>query len=166
MKKKAYEIVDSVKQLEKAISRVKEAQRRFSQFSQEQVDRIFLAAATAANKARIGQPGPRSPGQAGRGGNRHGRGGGQGDQEPLRFRVYIQHLPRYKDLRCHRRGQGLRHKEDSRAHWCHRSCHTYNQPHIYGYIQGSYRTEDTQRHHHQPSPESKAVHNCRSKGSA
>ena len=40
MKKKAYEIVDSVKQLEKAISRVKEAQRRFSQFSQEQVDRI------------------------------------------------------------------------------------------------------------------------------
>ena len=53
MKKKAYEIVDSVKQLEKAISRVKEAQRRFSQFSQEQVDRIFLAAATAANKARI-----------------------------------------------------------------------------------------------------------------
>jgi len=53
MKKKAYEIVDSVKQLEKVISRVKEAQRRFSQFSQEQVDRIFLAAATAANKARI-----------------------------------------------------------------------------------------------------------------
>ncbi len=48
-----YDIVDSVAQLEKAIERVRKAQQIFSTFSQEQVDKIFLAAASAANKQRI-----------------------------------------------------------------------------------------------------------------
>ena len=48
-----YEIVDSVEKLEAAIGRVKKAQAIFSGFTQEQVDKIFLAAATAANQARI-----------------------------------------------------------------------------------------------------------------
>ncbi len=48
-----YEIVDSVEQLEKAIARTREAQKIFATFTQEQVDKIFLAAASAANKARI-----------------------------------------------------------------------------------------------------------------
>ncbi|MEG0912114.1 MAG: bifunctional acetaldehyde-CoA/alcohol dehydrogenase [Oscillospiraceae bacterium] len=46
-------IVDSIETLEAAFSRVREAQRKFSAYTQEQVDAIFLAAATAANKARI-----------------------------------------------------------------------------------------------------------------
>ena len=46
-------IVDSIEQLEKAVAKVREAQRIFSTFSQEQVDKIFLAAATEANKQRI-----------------------------------------------------------------------------------------------------------------
>ncbi len=50
---KKYEIVDSVEKLEKAISRVRKAQKQFASFTQEQVDEIFLAAATAANKQRI-----------------------------------------------------------------------------------------------------------------
>lgn len=50
---KNYEIVDGVEKLEKAIARVREAQRKFAAFTQEQVDRIFLAAASAANKQRI-----------------------------------------------------------------------------------------------------------------
>ena len=53
MKKKIYEIVDSVEKLEEAILRTKEAQKEFATYSQEQVDKIFLAAASAANKARI-----------------------------------------------------------------------------------------------------------------
>ena len=53
MKKKAYEIVDSVEMLEKAIARTKQAQNQFATFTQKQVDKIFLAAASAANKARI-----------------------------------------------------------------------------------------------------------------
>jgi len=48
-----YGVVDSVDKLKEALERVREAQKRFSTFTQEQVDRIFLAAASAANKARI-----------------------------------------------------------------------------------------------------------------
>ncbi len=48
-----YPIVDGVEALEVAFSRVRKAQKRFAEFTQEQVDRIFLAAASAANKARI-----------------------------------------------------------------------------------------------------------------
>ena len=50
---KAYEFIDSVEKLEQEIDRVKKAQAIYAHYSQEQVDRIFLAAATAANKARI-----------------------------------------------------------------------------------------------------------------
>jgi acetaldehyde dehydrogenase/alcohol dehydrogenase len=50
---KEYEIVDSVDKLEEAIKKVREAQKEFATFSQEQVDSIFKAAAIAANKARI-----------------------------------------------------------------------------------------------------------------
>jgi len=46
-------IVDSIETLEEALARVKEAQKKFSTYSQEQVDAIFKAAATAANQARI-----------------------------------------------------------------------------------------------------------------
>ncbi len=47
------EIIDSTEKLESAIVRVREAQKVFATFTQEQVDKIFLAAASAANKARI-----------------------------------------------------------------------------------------------------------------
>ncbi|MBQ9768342.1 MAG: bifunctional acetaldehyde-CoA/alcohol dehydrogenase [Lachnospiraceae bacterium] len=53
MKTKKYEVVDSVKALEDAIARVRAAQKKFAEYTQEQVDKIFLAAATAADKARI-----------------------------------------------------------------------------------------------------------------
>ncbi|MBR6509749.1 MAG: bifunctional acetaldehyde-CoA/alcohol dehydrogenase [Clostridia bacterium] len=46
-------IVDNVENLELAIGKVREAQKQFATFSQEQVDKIFAAAASAANKARI-----------------------------------------------------------------------------------------------------------------
>ena len=46
-------VIDSVESLESAIARVREAQRKFATYTQEQVDAIFKAAAIAANKARI-----------------------------------------------------------------------------------------------------------------
>jgi len=46
-------IVDNVETLEKALSCTREAQRKYAAYTQEQVDKIFLAAASAANKARI-----------------------------------------------------------------------------------------------------------------
>ena len=53
MDKKNYSVVDSVEKLEEAIARTRAAQQIFAEYTQEQVDRIFLAAALAANKARI-----------------------------------------------------------------------------------------------------------------
>ena len=48
-----YDICDSVEKLEAQIKKVREAQKIFSTYTQEQVDKIFLACAIAANKARI-----------------------------------------------------------------------------------------------------------------
>ena len=48
-----YEVCDSVEKLECELKRVKEAQKIYSTYSQEQVDKIFLACAIAANKMRI-----------------------------------------------------------------------------------------------------------------
>lgn len=48
-----YNMVDSVDKLKAALEKVKEAQKAFAAYTQEQVDSIFLAAASAANRARI-----------------------------------------------------------------------------------------------------------------
>ena len=48
-----YPIVDTVEALEERLAGVREAQRLFAAYTQEQVDKIFTAAALAANKARI-----------------------------------------------------------------------------------------------------------------
>ncbi len=53
MEKKNYGIVDSVETLEATIASVREAQKKFATYTQEQVDKIFFATAVAANKARI-----------------------------------------------------------------------------------------------------------------
>ncbi len=53
MESKQYPIVAGVEQLAEAIARVREAQKLFATYTQEQVDKIFLAASGAANKARV-----------------------------------------------------------------------------------------------------------------
>ena len=53
MDEKKVEMVDSVDTLMTAIRQVRKAQQEYAHYTQEQVDRIFLAAATAANQARI-----------------------------------------------------------------------------------------------------------------
>ena len=50
---KTYEIVDSVESFEKKLASVREAQKIFATYTQEQVDKIFFEAAIAANQARI-----------------------------------------------------------------------------------------------------------------
>ena len=47
------EIITNVNELAAAIDQVRSAQKKFASYSQEQVDKIFQAAATAANRARI-----------------------------------------------------------------------------------------------------------------
>ena len=46
-------IIDTPEALEAKIAAMKEAQKLFATYTQEQVDKIFKAAATAADKARI-----------------------------------------------------------------------------------------------------------------
>ena len=53
MSDKIYPITDSVEKLKELIAGVREAQAVFATYTQEQVDKIFLAAAVAADKARI-----------------------------------------------------------------------------------------------------------------
>ena len=50
---KEYEVVDSIESLEKALKRVRKAQGKFASYTQDEVDKIFKAAAIAANNARI-----------------------------------------------------------------------------------------------------------------
>ena len=50
---KNYTPVTNTQELAEALNRCRAAQTRFASYTQEQVDRIFLAAATAANKMRI-----------------------------------------------------------------------------------------------------------------
>jgi acetaldehyde dehydrogenase/alcohol dehydrogenase len=47
------QIIDTTQKLEEEILSVRKAQNEFSKYTQEQVDKIFLAAAIAANQARI-----------------------------------------------------------------------------------------------------------------
>ncbi len=48
-----YELVDGVEKLESALAQVRHAQRQYASYTQEQVDKIFKAAAIAANQQRI-----------------------------------------------------------------------------------------------------------------
>ena len=50
MNTKEYRIVDSVERLEEALADLRAAQEKFAAYTQEQVDKIFLAAASAADK--------------------------------------------------------------------------------------------------------------------
>ncbi|MDD3240659.1 MAG: bifunctional acetaldehyde-CoA/alcohol dehydrogenase, partial [Lachnospira sp.] len=53
VEKEKFSPIDSVEALEKRIQEVRDAQKIFSTYTQEQVDKIFTAASIAANKARI-----------------------------------------------------------------------------------------------------------------
>lgn len=46
-------VIDNAQALEAKMTAMKEAQKLFASYTQEQVDKIFKAAATAADKARI-----------------------------------------------------------------------------------------------------------------
>ena len=50
---KEYPIVDNVESFEAALARVRAAQKVYATYTQEQVDKIFKAAALAANNMRI-----------------------------------------------------------------------------------------------------------------
>ena len=134
------------------LAEMREAQAKFATFTQEQVDKIFYAAALAANAQRIplAQMAVEETGD--------GRAGGQGDQEPLRLGVHLQRLQGHQDLRRHRGEQGRWHQARCRADWHHRRRHPHHQPHLDGDLQVPAGAEDPQRHRHQPTSARQEVH--------
>ena len=53
MSKKEYKIVENTDSFQAALARVKKAQKIFATYTQEQVDKIFLAAATALVRSLV-----------------------------------------------------------------------------------------------------------------
>ena len=53
MEEKVYPAVSDAASFEAMLARVREAEKKFASYTQEQVDEIFKAAAVAANQARI-----------------------------------------------------------------------------------------------------------------
>lgn len=53
MKEKIYPVTDTVEKLQERIEKVRAAQKKYALYTQEEVDRIFTAAALAANRARL-----------------------------------------------------------------------------------------------------------------
>lgn len=76
-------IVNDEKTLEKMLARVRAAQEKFANYTQEQVDKIFFAAAMAADKARD------SAREAGGRGNGDGRSGGKVIKTTMRRNIFI-----------------------------------------------------------------------------
>ena len=88
--------IDNVEALEAKMKEMREAQKIFATFTQEQVDKIFYEAAMAANKQRI---------PLARLAVEETQRGILEDKviKPLRSRVNLQRIQRYKDMWCCRR---------------------------------------------------------------
>ena len=86
--------VDNVEALEAKMQAMREAQKIFATYTQEQVDKIFYAAAVAANKMRI----PLAKQAV----EETGRGIVEDKviKKSLCSRVYLQCIQRHKDLWC------------------------------------------------------------------
>lgn len=129
--KENYPIVDSVEKLEAALARVREAQRKFATYTQEQVDKIFKAAAIAANKARIplakmaveetGMASPKT----------------RSSRTTTRPNISITRT-RTPKLRRHRRGYGIRAQEGSGTARRRRRGHPDDQPDVHRDIQDAH----------------------------
>lgn len=120
-----HEIVDSVEKLEALLARVREAEKIFATYSQEQVDKIFKAAAIAANKARI--PLAKMAVEE--------TGMGVVEDKIIKNHYAAEYIynayKKYKDMRCNRGRQRVWYEKGCRAD--RRCCGGYphHQPYIY-----------------------------------
>ncbi len=123
-----YKVVDSVETLEEAIAKVRAAQRKYATYTQEQVDRIFLAAATAANAQRIplAQMAVEETGM------------GVVEDKVIKNHYAAEYIynayKEYEDLRRHRRGQGVWYQQHCRADRRDCSGHPDHEPDFYRHL--------------------------------
>ena len=134
----APEVIDSVDALEAKLAHMREAQKVFATYTQEQVDKIFYEAAMAANKQRI----------------------------PL-AKLAVEDTGRGivedKVIKNHYAAEYI-----YNAYKNTKTCGVveHHQPHLHRDLQVPHLPEDPQRHHHLPAPGSSQVHHRRRQGRA
>ena len=120
-KKEAPAIIDSVDALVAKIKAMKEAQKVFAAFTQDQVDKIFFEAAMAANKQRI--PLAKMAVEE--------TGMGVVEDKVIKNHYaaeYLQRIQKHKDLWCDRRRSGIRNQESGGADRSDRGGHSDDKP--------------------------------------
>ena len=121
-----YPVIDTVEALQQHMKEMRKAQQEFATYTQEQVDKIFFAAAMAANKARI--PLAKMAVEE--------TGMGVVEDKVIKNHyaseyIYNAYQP-HQDLRRHRGGQRLRHQKDCRADRPDCGGHPDHQPDLHG----------------------------------
>ena len=142
-------IIDTPEALEAKIAAMKEAQKIFATYTQEQVDKIFKAAATAADKARI----PLAKAAV------EETGMGIVEDKVIKNHYAAEYIYNaYKNLWCTGRRSGLWNQENCRTDRSDRSSYPDNKPDFHSNLQNPDRSEDKKRNHHQPTSTCKRKH--------
>ena len=131
-------VIDNAEALEAKLAAMKEAQKVFATYTQEQVDKIFKAAAIAANKARI----PLAKMAVAE------TGMGVIEDKVIKNHYAAEYIYNaYKDT-----------KTCGVTDRCNCSSYPDHEPDFHSNLQDSDRTEDKKRNHHQPASARKGMH--------
>ena len=147
-----FEIVENVETFEKMLARVREAQKIYASYTQEQVDKIFRAAAMAANLQRIPLA-KMAVEETGMG--------------VVEDKVIKNHYAAEYIYNAYKNTKTCGVIEEDKAYGIKKIAEPIgviaaviptHQPHLHRHLQDPYRPEDPQRHHHQPPSPCQEVH--------
>ena len=144
--------VDRVERLEEELALVRAAQKTYAEFTQEQVDRIFFAAAMAAGKMRL--PLAKMAVEE--------TGMGVVEDKVIKNHFASEYIYNaYRDAKTcgvieEDKAYGI--TPPGRASGRDRGRDSHHQPHLHGHFQDAGLPENPQRHHHQPPPARQEVH--------
>lgn len=151
---KKYQVVDSVEKLEDTIARVRAAQKKFAEYTQEQVDEIFFAAATAANQQRI----PLAKWQLQKREWAWLKTRSSKTIMPPSTSTTRTATPRPAESSKRTSPSASKNR---RAYRRNRRGYSYHQPDFHRDFQDAHRPENQKRYHHQSSPQSQELHHRR-----
>ena len=144
--------VDRVERLEEELALVRAAQKTYAEFTQEQVDRIFFAAAMAAGKMRL--PLAKMAVEE--------TGMGVVEDKVIKNHFASEYIYNaYRDVKTcgvieEDKAYGI--TPPGRASGRDRGRDSHHQPHLHGHFQDAGLPENPQRHHHLPPPARQEVH--------
>ena len=151
-------LIDNVEALEAKMKAMREAQKIFATYSQEQVDKIFYEAAMAANKQRI--PLAKMAVE-------------ETQRGVMEDKVIKNHYAAEYIYNAYKNTKTCGVIEEDPAYGIKKSCradrtccsgYPDNKPDIYSYFQNSDLSEDKERDHHQPASGCKEMYDRGSKG--